>query len=424
MIPLLLREWQRSEVRASDLDLNPADWELAEQLERENILALRGQGKKVRVDAFAFVGRLQLGNLQVTITPKVGTSELLQLVRYAYGGKAPKRYDAVEQTLGGQLFQDLLLAEFLREVTELWRRGLRRDYREQHEWLGSPRGKIQVGELVGQLPRESLPCSHYLRSLDTPLNRALLGGVWLGASLAVEHGLRSDLRQLGMRFEGQVARSRLTFDDLNRAIWSLDRLTGHYESALQLIELMMLGQALRLEDGQTRRLPGFVFDMNRFFQALLSRFLREHLDEYEVVDERALKDVFRWDRANNPNNRRAPTPRADYAVHRKGSGTGGEVTLLDAKYRDLWQRPLPREMLYQLTIYALSQHRDRPATAAILYPTTNPNAALQRVEVRDPWTSMPRGYVDLRPVILSELLAGLGRVEGRRFAAWLVTAER
>lgn len=416
MNQIWLKEWQRAEVRTSELVLSPADWELADQLEQQSILALRGHGSKVRVDAFAFVGRLQLGNLQITITPKIGTNELLQLVRYAYGTKAPKPFGATQQTLGGALFQDLLITELLREATALWRRGLRRDYRERREWLSSPRGKICVGDLAGELPQASLPCSHHLRSLDIALNRVLLGGLGLGASLAADRSLRTELRQLAARFTGQVAPLQLTFDSLSRARRSLGRLTRHYGSALQLIELLVVGQALSLEDGQARRLPGFVFDMNRFFQRLLSRFLREHLDDFEVRDEHSLREIFRWERSAHSKRRPPPTPRADFAVQRKGSGLGGESWLLDAKYRDLWERSLPREMLYQLTIYALSQYRADPATASILYPTVGRDASAQRIEVRDPLSSMPRGYVELHPVVLSELLAGIGNQAGKRLA--------
>ena len=95
------------------------------------------------------------------------------------------------------------------------------------------------------------------------------------------------------------------------------------------------------------------------------------------------------------------------------------VKLLDAKYRDLWEHALPRDMLYQLSMYALSQARG--STAVILYPTTDPAARVARIEVRDPSRDSAAGYVALRPVLLSRMVGLVGgSVTDRRAerAAW------
>ena len=108
---------------------------------------------------------------------------------------------------------------------------------------------------------------------------------------------------------------------------------------------------------------------------------------------------------------------------------GRVSSILDAKYRDLWEHDLPIHWLYQLAIYALSQPEGMDAT--ILYPTIDAEAREARVTINDPMYGTGRAHVVLRPVNLirlEQLITGernvvAGLAPARSFARWLTFGE-
>jgi 5-methylcytosine-specific restriction enzyme subunit McrC len=80
---------------------------------------------------------------------------------------------------------------------------------------------------------------------------------------------------------------------------------------------------------------------------------------------------------------------------------------LDAKYRELWQKSLPVEWLYQLTIYALASPDE---VSVMLYASMSESACDEKVEIRQPvsWSNKAPASVILRPVPLGMLATLVG----------------
>lgn len=402
-----LTEWEtREPSKGSPLEGpvlagQPAAQRLAEKLTCSGQIEILELARGLELRASSYVGRFALGELLVTIKPKISGVPLMNLLRYAYRLRHLDLFDNVGYATSQSSFEDLLIHQLAAESSELLSRGLHRNYLRTDSLLASPRGRIDFGSYM-QVAANSgvaMPCNHYPRSEDTCLNQVLHGGLELAARMTLDRELRSRVRRLAKSFTGRITPRNLDTARFAEAWHSLDRRTSAYRPALTLIQMLLNTQGAALTDTKSP-IPaaGFLFDMNRFFQALLSRFLGENLVGYKVQDERVLRGVFTYDQANNPRNRRSPSLRPDFLVLRNHK----VEAVLDAKYRDLWETKLPREMLYQLALYALGQESGN-RRATIIYPTLVEEARQQIVFFKDPISSSTKAEIILRPVNLLKL---------------------
>lgn len=380
---------------------NLAAQQLAETLTKDGRIEILELARGLEFRASSFVGRFALGDLRVTIRPKISGMPLMNLLRYAYRLRHLELFADVGYAASSASFEDLLIQQLAAEASELLTRGLHRDYLRTESTLTSPRGRIDFGRYLQVASRAAvaLPCVHHPRSMDTSLNRVLHGGLELAAGMTQDCELGGRIRRLAKSFVASITPRKLNAAGFDEAWHALDRRTSAYRPALTLIQLLLNTQGAALTDCPPNiAAAGFLFDMNRFFQALLLRFLNENLAGCDVQDEKILRGVFAYDPANNPRHCLPPKLRPDFLVLRNQR----VVAVLDAKYRDLWETKLPREMLYQLALYAMGQegveHR-----AAIIYPTLDKTARQQIIFITDPLRGTAKAQVILRPVNLHQL---------------------
>jgi 5-methylcytosine-specific restriction enzyme subunit McrC len=369
-------------------------------LNEKGILSILELKDGLKITSNSYVGKIKIGDLQINIHPKIEGMPLYRLLKYAYGLRDLNIFDEAIHDIDSFPFHDLLIYQLYAEVEDLVYRGLNKKYKKTEEDLEAPRGRIDIKKLATRSTASSatLPCSYFERSEDNEFNRVLLAGLYLALGLTEDLSLKIRLHRLCKSMEESVSRIELNRGILLKTLKSIDRLSKRYRSALELINILFESQGIRLEDGSMYiKLNGFFFDINMFFQSLLSKLMKENLEGYTVRDEYTLHELFAYTPGFNPQRRYAPKPRPDFAVM-KGSKV---ICLLDAKYRDLWETKLPREMLYQLSIYAVSGIGN--STAKILYPSMSSQAKLQKIDIKNPATGNKYAEVMLQPVWLTQV---------------------
>lgn len=414
-VSISLAEWQTATpetdtgLRGVSLDAAPEARRAAEVLTRSGVLEVEEQRAGLRVRARSHVGRVQLGDVTITVQPKLSGLPLWSLLRYAYGLRDLKAFSPARFATAPEAFHELLVRQLAGEAADLLEHGLHRRYVRRNEELASPRGRLDIQALARRqrVGQAVLPCIHHPRSDDCLVNQVLLAGLQLALRMTGDAALRADLQRLAAVLREGVSPVRLDRSVFARLRREADRLVVAYRPALEITRLLFESEGASLEvDGAHQALPGFLFDMNRFFQALLSRFLGDHLTGYTVRDEHRLQEMLAYVPGWNPRQRRSPVLRPDFVIF----DGPRRVATLDAKYRDLWETDLPREMLYQLAVYALGQ---APAgEAAILYPTLDPAAREARIKLNDPAGGGARAVVALRPVNLIHLARLVGGPQG------------
>lgn len=391
-----LNEWQNIVLEGEEFT-DPAARLVAQTLTEKGIVTITELKNGISIQSNSHIGKMKVGHLQININPKIEGMPLYTLLKYAYGLRDLKMFNTAEHAISNFSFFDLLIWELVLEAEDLMRRGIQKSYVAFENDLSSPRGRINMNRLAAQggITKETLPCNYFQRDENHLLNRVLLAGLKLASNIVADEQLKVTIRRLCTQLEEQVDDIKLTRNTLQLASNHINRLTERYRSAIELIHMLYASQGVQFEDGTNSvHLSGYFFDMNRFFETLVGRLLSDFGGEYKLKDQFELHHLFTYAPNHNPKRRRSPTPRPDFALIKDGK----VVKLLDAKYRDLWERNLPSDMLYQLAIYAMSGVGNK--TATIIYPAMSDVPIVQKIDIKDPITGWKMGSVILWPLDL------------------------
>lgn len=264
-------------------------------LERQCLRAVKGgepawlrltqrRGRRV-MQVTSFVGVIRTPDgFQIEVLPKVGKAigggakearQLLIEMLCCLEGFRHVHTDSAKILAARMPLLEVFIAEFLRTIENIVKRGMRSDYSSRQDNLFSMRGKLLMGPHVQQnLCRANrFFTEHDEFSTDRPENRLLHAALRRVLTLAGSQGNQQLAREL-QRVFAAVPLSTQPLIDFQQV--RLERGMGCYADALAWARLV-LNEESPLTGAGGNRAPSLLFPMEAVFEAFVAKHLAKQL---------------------------------------------------------------------------------------------------------------------------------------------------
>ena len=357
-----------------------------------------GEDDAYRLTPGSTIGALEIGDLSVSVLPKLDISRVLFLASYAMGAFRLREMDRFNFEDAPSLVEALALALAV-AARRAFASGLLHGYRTEDEAMHTVRGRIRITDQIRRrfgvpLPlevrydefTEDITANRLVKAAAARLGQTRLGQAW-------ERGKRSraDLRWVSARLANV---SLVEFPKNAVPKVSFDRLNEHYREVVALSRLVLRHMSFETGRGGNRA-PGFLMDMNVVFQDFVTQALREELG----VSDRTFRDNDHIPHVTLDEARRI-------SLEPDLSWWDGQTCTFvgDAKYKRIRDERVPNADLYQLLAYATAL--DLPG-GLLIYAQGEAEQVVH--QVRYAGKRLEIAALNLSGTI-DELLAGIGKL--------------
>lgn len=349
-VDISLKEHQKSRrLRLSDRDLQTVRSEINEEQTRLEVIEKRDGS--VRLKATEHVGIVSLLDAgTIEIRPKADQTDLLELLRYAYGVTA-STVDQPTAMTAGRKFIEALAALYTAELDVALDQGLHRDYRRTSESVPHLRGRLDVQRQLqrqGPTPTE-FECTFDELTADTTVNRGVLYATVLLSRLVRDRGLSQALDRHHQRLRRRVTLTPIRAIELEGI--ELTRLASHYTDLFRLTKLVLRSVYIEELSAGSRASFALLVDMNDVFERVVERGVREAVADrkgWTVEGQASSQSLV-------TGGKRTFTIRPDVLIRRED---GSPVLVGDAKWKlddpDSSDREPSNDDIYQLIAYELA----------------------------------------------------------------------
>jgi len=300
-----------------------------------------GAEDEYRLTPGSTIGALEVGDLSISIHPKLDISRVLFLASYAMGSFKLREMERFNFEDAPSLIEVLALALAV-VARRAFASGLLHGYRTEEEAMHTVRGRVRITEQIRR--RFGIPLPLEVRydefTDDITANRLVKAAATrLGRMRVRSPQSRAGLRWISARLEN-VSLVEFQVNAIPKV--AFDRLNAHYCEVVALSRLVLQHTSFEIGRGGNRA-PGFLMDMNVVFQDFVTQALREALG----VSDR----TFHSDTGSH----RITLDQAGRVLLRPDLSwwDGPTCTFVgDAKYKRVRDERVPNADLYQLLAYA------------------------------------------------------------------------
>lgn len=217
---------------------------------------------------------------------------------------------------------ELLSAILCRGVSVQIKRGLCRQYITNEEPLGSPRGKIEIGESIKTqaIRKKQLVCTYDEFSVDAYTNRIIKTTMMLLLRANIAKARKKELRKLLICFDG------VSVLDIHTINWDIqyDRNNQTYRMIIEICYLVIKGLLQTTADGSTRIMDyANEQTMAKLYEKfILGYFQREH------PEIKAYSPQIAW-QVTDGYRTLLPTMQSDIVISNRKTK---KTLIIDAKY--------------------------------------------------------------------------------------------
>lgn len=281
------------------------------------------------------IGVVRVGDVQLSIAPKVPVERLLFLLGYA---RAPRRWHDSLVRLDPDLgLPEALAHSFEQLTTRALRQGPLKGYLTIDDSMPLLRGRIREADQLRHRLGRPLPLEvrYDEHSVDIAENRLLLAAT---LRLLRMPGVPAALRRPLQRIRVRLADVTPPVPGTPAPTWHPSRLNARYAGALALAELVLAGRSFEQRDGDVL-VHGFLINMASLFEDFVTTALAEALRD--TGGRASIQHPIHLD-----HDRRVPMKPDFVWLH-----DGRPVIVADAKYKAERPSGFPNADLYQLLAY-------------------------------------------------------------------------